>query len=1255
MGCTYITKDKTFTSKQSYMDYLKSKMISINPNADQSIKHVSDMASMLFNTKLKNARQYRREVYKRSFVSQVKKKNGEIKIGSKTHKIAGYNSNWDDSSILAEIEKKGLITEAINNINKSTEAFIDWVNEGASMDSKTTTKYFGKNNKGQPNFDRNTLKKIKDYFGIQSGDTIMSVDELLDGSPASEIFSDIDSATIVGHNTSIVFHGYTDGVADISIINIEPDLFFQGKGLEGKLFTSKYASDSDAKRNGVDMNATMAEVRSLQTSLLMAKLKKAAGDRLAIRKSGSIALSPFNNDAKFIGINAYRALKNLKSLRKLPDVTENFSDDMIADIFDDSLMNPEILYEDFISMLLNIHQQQLESLPDYRRVAHEKLSNLVELEKAFKVDRNHYADLLKALRIQQEYLRKRLDLDTIDKMAENDEYRLISQFIFDIEKVYDRSRGDISNPNFFEKFFTTEGHMKNWVIQQYTNFEKKVLMEASKLVAQEQDKLTKYLEPVNGVYIKARAGRGVKQYLINDTEGKMKNLFKTRKVKVKRGDSIVEEDVFTGEVHYTLDDPQTARLYAEGKITDVELELGEYVANKSMEYLEQILFQHIYKKQYSTYDLKDTVKRGNGWISIEDIITDTVGNIISKNWTKGMLPLLQKNATEYISGGKLVKGLDAFFKQELDPNKIFDQVISMNDEGEFEESMGSFVTGQIMDAIGGDKEFGSDARLNALGFVRQEEGIVLIDEEKNDGVTRDIFTIMSYMAAEAKTKAIIENEVLPFLKDAKIYAKVLEKFEGESQTNTIDILNARIGKTVFGKSQSFAKGEDVAGKKFENLARLGMRMTTFSGVALSIPVAVTSLTANYFESLQFSIANSFSNPYDMFNFKEFNRANVEVLKNLKKASALGELYQIYEAEMQERMNNPKYNKTRMDIYNSNFFHGPNRGTDKFYRMVTMVAQMMHDGSYDAHTLNENGEIEYNPKEDKRFYYKENGQYKQTKKQKALMDWYVEDLQKDRTINQAENELPIKGYAFADQEKFIYVANEFVIGAFDQYRGTNGDNYVLYNLTMQFKKFFVPKFQARFGTKRPANLALRKMIEGDDGELRRIWDPIIREGTWTSTGRMVGETTPLLRDLLYKIGMITEKRTMADWKNMNDLEKHNLVRAANDVVYAIAGAFLYYGLKGLGGNDDDDNKVPLAFMGPRLARALRDGLWTAIVSAQVNEMFLQPFPAVESAKRWIRLFTFEASGTDIKSITPGAANITAIQDALKPDSEKVFNY
>lgn len=1246
MGCTYKTKGKEFQSKQEYINFLKSKMVSIDPDTKQDIVGVSDLSSMLFNTKLKSSRQYRRQVYKRSFVSQVKNNKGSIRINGKLHEFENYDSSWDDQTILNEIEKKGLITEALKSNEKIADNFVNWVNEGAPMENENRIEFFGKNYKNNANYSIKTLNRIKNYFGIQKGDTIMTLDDFLQSSPAAEPFSDMDNTTLEGHNTYIVVHGYTDGVADISIVNIEPDLFFQGKGLEGKYWTSKFVSDKEAKSAGIDMMATMSEIRSLQTSLLIAKMKKAAGNKLSIRRQGSIALSPFKDDAKFSGINVYQSLKNLKSLRNLPEVLDNFSDNMIADIYDDTLMDINMIQDDYINMLLTMHQQRLESLGQHRITAIERMDNLVKLEKAFKADRNHTADLIKALRLQQEYLKKRKDLDSIEKMIENDEYRIISQFIFDLEKVYDRSRGDISAPNWFERIFATEGHLKNWILQQYTNFEKQILMESSKLVAQEQEKLVKYLEPVNGIYIKNKPGRNVLQYFVNDSQNKMENMFKRKKMKVKRGDKIVEEEVFTGDIHWTLDDPETARLYSEGKIKDEELELGEYVATKSMEYIEKILFQHIYKQSYADKDLDYTITKKDKTFSIRDKINSQVEEIMEKNWTKGMLPLLQKNASEYISAGKLKKGFDAFFSQELDPAKIFDQVISMNDEGEFQDSIGSFVINQIMDGVGGDKEYGSDSRLKALGFVRQEEGIVMTDESQNNGVTRDIFTIMSYMAAEAQTKSIIENELLPFLQDAKIYAKAIETFEGIAQDNTLKWLDVRIDKTVFGRSQSIAKADDKAGKTLENTTRLAMRFTTFSGVALSVPVGVTSFTANYFETLQMSIANSLSNPYDMFTFKEFNKANIEVIKNMTKVSILADEYQIYEGEMVERQNNPKYNPTKKDIWNSNAFHFMNRGTDKYFRMVIMVAQMMHDGTYDAHTVNDNGEVEYDAKKDERFFYYDAGEYKQTKKQKALMDWYIDDLKKDRTVNQSESDVPVKGYTFKDQETFIFIGNEFVVGAFDQYRGTAGDNYVLYNVVMQFKKFFVPKFQARLGTKRTVkDAALRKLVEGDDGELRRLWEPIIREGSWTSTGRMLGERIPIVNDILKKIDLVTEKRSITDWRDMTDLEKHNLARAGMDLIFLLAGYIMYNGLKGLGDDDDDKKGVPLGFVGPRLLRSLRDGLWTAVVAAQVNEMFLQPFPVVESAKRWLRLVSFDASNSDIKSITPGAANVTAVQDII----------
>lgn len=1245
MACKFKYDGLEFSSKDALVKYIKNSFGSEVKSTKQLMNKVSDMDRFIFSDSFSSIKDYRTKAYEEMLVNGAILNGGKIKILQKEYDLEYKGKNRDH--IKALLQKKGVVQE-MNKVYGSVDSkILKWINEnGASLHPDVLKEVFGET-QGKSTYSSDTLVQLKKIFNIKKGTSVYRLSDFK-ASPAFKVIGEIDLSDIDTeiYNPLVLVNSYDGetGVLDISIMDIEPYMHFSGKGLSGSLITANFTSDKKAKDAGVTMHANIADIRSIQSSLLVAKMKAVGGDNLFVRKNNIIQFNG-NNEISIAGVNNYESINNIRALRNIPELLGQMSNDMIGLIFNDEIIDEKNMHKDYVSMLMNTHQQQIQDLRDgdgFHSLGIDKLEKLVKLERAFLADKNRSKQLIDALRKQQNWIKKQRKLYTTEDQVQDEEYRLISQIMMSIESIYDRTKGSIDQPG-FGAYFSTQGHMKNWVFQNYSSLEKRLMMEGADLVRQEQSKLLKFLNPVVDAY-ENNLGSIIQSYVINNAEKKFDPIFKKKKMKVTDEDgNVTEEEVFTGEVHFDKTDPETAKLLARGELTEEQLALGKYVAETSLKYIREILFQHEYKARFSHKSLNEKVNPTSmEGKTVKEYINDTIDEIISKNWKKGMLPVLSKSSSENFANFKVLKGLQSYFKQDTDPAKIMDQVSKISEvDGENKSSMGSFVVAQIKDHMG-NKEYGSTSRMEMLGMTIGKDGVEVNRKDNNESLTKNLFTIMSYMATEAKTKPIIENEILPFMEDALVYAKALEVFEGEEQKMTAEFIRQRVDKTIYGKSQYIAKGKnDKFGQNAEGVVRLGMRALTFSGVALSVPVAVTSFTANFFESVNIAIANKFGNPYDMFNLNEFNKAFYETMKNNKKVRALGDYYQVYEGEIQELLNNIKWDPSQKQIFDSTRMHFMNRWTDRFFREVVMVAQMMHDGTYKAHSI-EDGEVKYDAKKDARYFDQETGE--QTEVQKELMNWIRDDLVNDRAVSQDPEGLPVKAYSREDQEKFIFIGNEFVVGAFDQYRGTVGDNHLLYNVVFQFKKFAVPKIQRRIGSTRPVReAALRRIEEGDDQELHRIWDPIIREGTWRTTSDLLLGTVPMVGDWLAKIGFVKKRRTMEDWKNMSELEKHNLASTALDLSFFIMGAILYSGLKGLSDDDDYDKDSPIAFLGPRLIRSLRDGLWTAIVAAQVNEMFLEPFPIVDYTKRLLNIFTFSASSGDLERMVPGMANIDALKD------------
>lgn len=102
---------------------------------------------------------------------------------------------------------------------------------------------------------------------------------------------------------------------------------------------------------------------------------------------------------------------------------------------------------------------------------------------------------------------------------------------------------------------------------------------------------------------------------------------------------------------------------------------------------------------------------------------------------------------------------------------------------------------------------------------------------------------------------------------------------------------------------------------------------------------------------------------------------------------------------------------------SKWMYACNTIPDYYNRLALFIAKMMHDGSYDAHSMNEKGLIEYDPKKDTRFSY------------------YLENREKNKDIN--GNFIPAKNDVKYNEQRNLY-------------------NLVRIELNDEFKKFNKPE-------------------------------------------------------------------------------------------------------------------------------------------------------------------------------------------------------
>jgi hypothetical protein len=542
---------------------------------------------------------------------------------------------------------------------------------------------------------------------------------------------------------------------------------------------------------------------------------------------------------------------------------------------------------------------------------------------------------------------------------------------------------------------------------------------------------------------------------------------------------------------------------------------------------------------------------------------------------------------------------------------------------------------------------GSLNRLQRLGLNVSNDGNLIVPiaennngEQTNKDLNRNVEDIMKYFVMDTLWKPKMETSVIPEYNGAMTVLLGISRLYDIKQDANIQHLNERMQRLVHGKGQ--LEFNHPSYEKAITPINLIYKMTTFSGVALSVPVMITSGVGNLTELGLLALANEFGNPYKIFGLNEMHRAMMEVMTETSKVGALARHHQIMDMERFDMLNNQRWKETSNSFWDARSFHYLNWLTDYSVREVVMVAQMMYDGSYDAYTVDDNDEVHYDAKKDRRMFAADGTQ---TIEQKAYMKWVRDNLLKDRrVVNQEGSTLPLRGYDLQDQQKFQWIANRFVTGTYNHDLTGQFDSYISARLVAQFKKYLVDKIAVRVGGEAVSSEGgFKQIIIDEKGNTQEVWVKIKTTGAYVTTVKY------LLNDVI--LPMYNRKFTdVVAMKDMSELQKHNMARMAFDALIFMGVYFLFTGLKNMT-PPDKRNKELFSLLNFRLVTAVKNGWMTALAVTPQELISTLGIPTFENLKRLINLITFNGTQSDLRRLLPLKSSVDSFQQAYDMISNK----
>lgn len=1121
---------------------------------------------------------------------------------------------------------------------------IDWINNTenperrGSLKSESLNEFFSVPGHRRWMFDPDVLKQFKNLIHQTSATQIMPYSELnnyFEGTKFAGMFneklSDRDPWIIVHREVNDDNGNITE--LDISIL----DIHFGNSNTIGKagryLFTN-YLSDVEQEKLGLNAGNTLDEVRKLQMGLMAMKIKEVGGADVNIRSLGIVNMTRSKLTTRMADTS--RIISNIAKISKVPEFA-NHLDAQIRDlIMNEKLHDPMNYFPNFINMM--------------RFFLYDEQSNLLEKGKAESdlppmlkknidvIDR--YVDGLASkeeLIAMLEYRRDRLHhskgIKTITDKMNSEEYAIISEILGSM-KGYQRdplrNRPTAKDASFYEQWIVSIHDVRNEALQDvYAVIRENTKIVTDAFVNDFRTPFQELIRKMNPVIYSRIPGLLVGERFADIGHKRFDRLFKKKQVLGTDGRM---HEINTFEIHYEMN----AEAIAAG-LSEQEIALGKFVVDNIEKYMKhQLRHVAMMSGDFYQYD-EESVRHLN-----KEKLDAYVDEQYNQYWRPGMLPLMMKTGGQHLASGNLGKAMERWWKRMANPVAIFDEVMELTESSGLSDQVRSFFLTQFS----GDAtlDYGSSIRAEMLGFELGADGQYVLNVREghrnglkmNNDINTNLEDVMDYFVMDSLWKPQMDAKVMPEYHGALVRLNTLKILTGHSQINNQDQLQVIFDKIVHGKHKL-----EHNSKQWENVAaatNVLYKMTTFNGVALSIPVAVTSAVGNLTEANLHALASMVGNPYDTFTWPTLQKAQFEMIKNPKKVEALTNFYQITEKERFDVLSNQRYKVATNHMWSSRTMHYMNWITDYSVRQLVMVAQMMHDGTWEAHSIDDKGKVTYDAKKDKRFFNAD-GSFAERNPEGKLHKWVARNLSNDPRVNQKAEELPQRAYDLQDQSKFEWISNYFVTGTYNQESTGAYDSYIMAKLVAQFKKFLVSKIEQRVGAhKKKAVGGWKVIVEDESGKLHEVWQELETGGAYTEV------VNYLWNDVLKPLHR-KDMKMVRGWKDMSPLQKYSSARTGLDALMFAAIWALFTGLGKLRDPDDDDLIGKLTDPESRLLRAVKSGWMTALAVTPGEFFETMSLPTWEQAKRIWTLVSFNGTSTDLRRMLPGTATFQTFDDVF----------
>ena len=1023
---------------------------------------------------------------------------------------------------------------AYEKINERSITFFDKLKELQPLAAATETLFSSWTN-------RHNLKDAEDSVKTALQNDVINMMDKVGYNPMTDKAMTFEAAmnhlkinipnNLKNKNAVVIVHNMATPNESITIYStVTSTLENYGSGEKatlGEAYMSDEMNNGDARMSrrlvGLSLGNTNGEIEALKNAIIVMAMKK-QNPNIRVRAIGAMRVT--GNNIRVEKRYVTDILPQIDILfNNLPQLKENLERDLYDVVTDKSLYNNDLYKVNYLELLSDYFKSVM-STDGIKDSYKKKVGEVIEQINAVRTERmfSNYKNIQDAVRSRIQYLGSILG----DRKSNNEEYQFLLKIYRELTGYNEVRTKFVNAISLDEKLYGTadrwSGQVRTWVFDQLDLAKRKGVEETLPFV-ELFDKMTKELDQIKG---------GVISKFKDGSHELFKNVFKKRTIKDVNGKDV---SISLHELHWDENDIETSRALANNEISREELAVGKWLADKL--YNEFVDYVMVTERNMLSNKLTDG----------EDALRFAAETEVNRRYKKGMLPVFKRSVGAAITDGRIGEAFNLYMKSagKWYGGNLYEEY-QQSDINEMQKDVFKKLLSPFWNQFQSSIEYGGDSRLKLLGLDYDGDNLVLVNPKRQTELSYNLQNIGNFtMLSSIRTKHLQEGVVSVNI--------AMDMLRGEEATRGVDTKDIRehlenyVNRQVYGNMPSLTKmlANNVSYDVDAVLDGTG-KLINMIHLALNVKLGAKNAVAAGTKLIVNSLVNSLSGRKG-FNITTISRAATEMFSNPEKVTALNKKYQLVNVSERDIINHWKYVHTRKNITESDMQMIMHFIGDHYAQLIGAMAQMMAEGTYDAHDNQGN----YDYKLDRRFYA-DNGEMKVLGN--ALYQDILEQQYKEGYHIPEDGKTLTHAYSQRDENRVKVEVQRFVGELQDSQFKNLISSYGVARAVMSLKSYIFNVAQSWWKNPYESVQTGARQVYMKDGKPEVDWVPELTEG--------------VIQTLIYCTKGLGKalKGDVSDFKNMSSYQKRNLVSMATFTA-VVAGVYLLADAMQWG--DDDDKK------------------------------------------------------------------------------------